>query len=144
LTYYLPSGWKTVQSSNRLFEVGYDPITTRTDVNSYVQDGISLFKQNFTNAAYFTVRLIPYSGGSRHQFLYNQLGEKPVKEDLMENYHETEYLYNGKSCLFLIGISISQFPTTWGMCDAGSGKAFLITSFDNENYEQPLQTVKFL
>lgn len=142
LTYFLPSGWKTVQSSNRSFEVGYDPDTTRADVNSYVQDGISLFKENFTNAAYFTVRLMSYSGGSRHQFLYNYLGEKPAKEDLMPNYHEAEYLYDGKSCLFLVGISISQFPTTFGMCGAGGGKAFLITSFDNENYEEPLRTIK--
>lgn len=144
LTYNLPIGWKTVQSSSLSFEVGYDPATTRADVNSYVQDGISLFKENFTNAAYFTVRLMSYSGGSRHQFLYNYLGEKPVKEDLMPNYHETEYLYDGKSCLFLVGISISQFPTTFGMCDAGGGKAFLITSFDNENYEEPLRTIKSL
>ena len=67
-----------------------------------------------------------------------------MKEDLLPSYHEQEYTYTGRSCLFLIGITISQFPTTWGMCDAGGGKAFLITSYDDGDFEKTAQTIRLL
>ena len=92
-----------------------------------------------------SVHLKNYDGGSRHQFIYKftSNNQPPQKQDLGSDYNEKEYLYNNKSCLFLRGIYTSQFPNIWGMCDAGNGKAFLITSYVPD-YETTLQTIRLL
>lgn len=143
LNYNLPSDWKTAQDKLGMFEIGYDPSISKVS-EPMVDNAVSLFRTDRILGSFISVRLLRYDGGSRHEFLYAQIGEKPVKEDLLPSYHEKEYTYNGKSCLFLIGITISQYPTTWGMCDAGSGKAFLITSYDDGDYEKTVQTIRLL
>jgi len=143
LKYNLQSDWKTVQDKTGALEVGYDPSISKVSEPA-VENSISIYKTNRILGSFMTVRLLPYDGGSRHEFLYVQIGEKPVKEDLLPSYHEQEYTYTGRSCLFLIGITISQFPTTWGMCDAGGGKAFLITSYDDGDFEKTAQTIRLL
>lgn len=146
LTYRLPSGWKTAQDKEGNFEVGYNPINTIT--GDSIINGVSLWKlrpdPKLGYMSFFAVRLLPHKGGSRHQFLYDQMGEKPRKQDLLPHYQEIEYLYNSKSCLFLVGIGISQWPTTWGMCAAGNGQSFLITSYDDVNFVETVQTIKKL
>jgi hypothetical protein len=148
LNYSVPSGWKTVQDSTGSFTVSYNPTTSKVDTNN--TGGIFFLRQrpdpSLGNFGCETVNLYTYDGGSRHQFIYKYLGETPTKESLFIDYKETEYLYNGKSCLVLNGISISQFNSVWGMCDTGNGKAFLFTSCDrdNTNYEKVMQTIQVL
>lgn len=143
LTYYLPTGWRTVQDKTGSFEIGYDPSISKVS-EPIEENTVSIYRTDRILGSFITVRLLPYSGESRHQFLYAQIGEKPVKEDLLPTYHELEYSYNGKSCLFLVGIAISQYPTTWGMCDAGNKKAFLVTSYDDNVYEKFVQTIRLM
>lgn len=142
--YKLPDGWKTVQDETGSFEVGYDPNATTTSL-TYSPDAISIFIKGNIGGAAMSVHLKNYDGGSRHQFIYKFTNDNqpPQKQDLGSDYNEKEYLYNNKSCLFLRGIYTSQFPNVWGMCDAGSGKAFLITSYVPE-YETTLQTIRLL
>lgn len=143
LKYSLPTGWKTIENSSGKFEVGYDPSTMKTEP---LDSAVYLSKPKTTPGTwqFMMVKLLPYSGGSRHQFIYDGLGEKPQAQDLGPNYREVEYLYNNRSCLFLLGISISQYPQTWGMCDAGGGEAFLIWSYSETAYEEVVQTIRQL
>lgn len=143
LTYYLPTGWRTVQDKTGSFEIGYDPSISKVS-EPIEENTVSIYRTDRILGSFITARLLPYSGESRHQFLYAQIGEKPVNEDLLPTYHESEYSYNGKSCLFLVGIAISQYPTTWGMCDAGNKKAFLVTSYDDNVYEKFVQTIRLM
>src|SRR3972149_4307660 len=141
LKYTLPDGWQTVQDLSGQFEIGYDPETMKSDPKDSL---IYLEKPKTTPGTwqFVGVELRPYSDGSRHQFIYDRLGEKPQAQDLTPSYHEVEYRYNNRSCLFLIGISISQYPQTWGMCDAGGGQALIIWSYDDKAYEQVVQTIR--
>lgn len=148
LYYSVPNGWKTVQDATGSFSISYDPTKSKLDTNN--SSGIVLLRQRPDPSLGFmsceTLNLYPYDGGSRHQFIYKYLGEIPTKTSLFANYKEIEYVYNGKSCLLLNGISISQYNTVWGMCDTGNGKAFLFTSCDRDpvNDEKILQTVQVL
>jgi hypothetical protein len=148
LYYSVPTGWKTVQDSTDTFAISFDPVTSKVDANN--TNGLLLLRQRPNpSLGYYgceSVNLYPYDGGSRHLFINKYLGETPTKSELFSDYKETEYLYNGKSCLVLNGISISQFNGVWGMCDTGSGKAFLFTSCDRDsaNYEKVLQTIQLV
>jgi len=146
LSYNVPAGWQTVRDVTGAFEVGFNPADTKSETLS--ERSIYLYKlrpdPKYGYASFMSVRLLPYNGGSRHQFIYSQIGEKPRPDDLTPQYKEVEYVYNNHSCLFLVGISISQFPTVWGMCDAGNHQAFLITSYDPENFETTVSTIKVL
>lgn len=146
LTYNLPSGWKTIQDPTETFEVGYDPANTK-DSGDKSFAGILLLKMRPTPAdgyaSSFSVSLKAYDGGARHQFIYKNVGQTPVKSDYMPGYNEKEYTYNNHSCLFLNGISISMYAINWGMCDVGNNQAFLIMAY-SDDYLTTLQTIKKL
>ena len=144
LTYSLPAGWKTIQDPTATFEIGYDPINTK-DSDDKTFSGTMLLKMTtpvIGYSSFFSVSLKSYNGGSRHQFIYDSMGETPTKGDLYPDYEEKECLLDGKNCLILNGISISQDPLVWGMCDAGNGQAFLITSYWRQDYQTTLRTLK--
>lgn len=145
LKYNLPQGWSAVKYYDNTFEIGYDPSFYETKVSDARNDKNSLWivKKNsmtpYSNSFIFS--LLPYDGGSRHKFIYNQIGETPTGGDLYRDYKELEYNISGKSCLILDGISISQYPVVWAMCAVGD-KAILMTTFDRNNYLSILQTLK--
>ena len=145
LKYNLPQGWSTVRYYNNAFELGYDPSTYETKVDDIRNDKNSLWvvKKDSTTpySNSFIFSLLSYDGGSRHKFIYNQIGETPTKDDLFKDYKELEYNISGKSCLVLDGITISQYPVVWAMCAVGD-KAVLMTTFDRNNYLSILQTLK--
>ena len=145
LVYFLPSGWQKVNYEQNTFQIGYDPNTMKTEQGV---NGITIYKlrpdPKYGYMSYAFVGLYSYGGGSRHQFIYDKVGQTPQKQNYLPHYKEYEYTYNGKSCLFLAGIGISQINKTWGMCDAGNGKAFLITSIDDTNFQEIVQTIKLL
>ena len=136
-----------MQDKSGFFEVGYDPYTMK-DGGSVSQSVTILRMRPDPLMGYyenFSVRLLPYSGESRHQFIYNSIQATPTKQDYLPDYKEVEYLYNGKSCLFLEGIGVSQIPSTWGMCDVGNNQAFLITTWTSgQELETIMQTVRLL
>lgn len=148
LIYTLPTGWTKISDPTSRFEAAYDP--TNTKLLEAGVEGLNLTKKQLNDngigyKSFISIRLYPYDGGSRHQFIYKYMSnsQPPQKQDLGSDYTEKEYLFNNKSCLFLRGIYTSQMPTVWGMCDAGGGSAFLITSYDPD-YETTVQTIRLL
>ena len=142
ITYNLPSGWKSASNVNKNFEVGYDP--NQYDAKAS-ESTVELIRKNLSDyprysANYVTFILKPYDNGSRHNFIEQQLGEKLSPVNKAANYSESEYLIQGKSCLVLDGISISQFPTNWGMCVVSPKQALLFTASSKET----LSTLRFL
>lgn len=142
LYYQLPSGWKTIRDETGAFEIGYDSEKTTTSL-TYGPGAISIFINGTVGGAAMAVYLKDYDGGSRHAFIFTQMGIPPTKGDAPEKYKEVEYVYNGKSCLFLENLYYSQSPTIWGMCDVGNGKAILMTA-SIPDYKTTLQTVNII
>lgn len=144
LTYSSQNGWVTSTDSSNTFQLSYDPTKLRT---CYPEQGGIFLCAEF--GSYLHARVLPYDGGSRHQFIYsniNIMGGAPKRGDLMPDYHEQEYSLDGKSCLFLNGISFSQYPSVWGMCVIDSKLALLITPYDRSEsaYEAILKSFVLL
>jgi len=135
LTYNLPSGWRTVQEDSKTFEIGYDPRIY--SVSTTNNNSILLAKVG----THYSVSLLPYNGGSRHQFIYDKLAIKDPNQDKMPTYHEKEYIYNGWSCLVLYGLALSASGDIHGMCAVDSSHAFLLESIPDE---QIIRTIKLL
>jgi hypothetical protein len=140
LKYVLPSGWKTIGDTVQTLELGYDS-------NSFVaiahDKNITLGYKDHPGS--FGVSLFPYDGGSRHQFIYKQLGMTDPKKDQMSGYHEKNYVYNGWSCLVLYGLAYSASGTTWGMCAVSATQALFISGPAGESGTEALiQTVRML
>jgi len=141
INYSVPTSWTTTTDSSNTFQLSYDAVKLKTCYPD--QKGISLCAQY---GSYFSATILPYDGGSRHQFIYkNGLGT-PKKDELLSDYYEQEYNFDGKSCLFLNGINISQYPTVWGMCVVDNTRAVLFTSHDpvESAYEAILKTFKII
>ena len=151
LIYSLPTDWLTVKDTTNMLEVGYD--VNRYEAISqdkriellgkWAVQGSDQKRLGGNNYFYFS----SYQGGSRHNELYKILGENPTSTgSTMPGYSEREYSYNGWSCLFLNGISISQYPVTWGYCPISSTQA-LVVGFDTPNWseiEKQLSTVRVI
>ena len=141
LAYSLPSSWKVSQDSSGTLQIGYNPeLLVFHPVNAGV---------NFTyvaNPGSFGISIRPYDGGSRHQFIYNQLNETNPQADQTKDYHEKQYVYNGWSCLVFYGLTYSAGGTTWGMCAISSTQAlfFGASGADEQSTEQAIQTIKLL
>ncbi len=135
LTYNLPSGWQLVQDDSITFEVGYNPAIWR--VSSTNNSSITIG----TTGTHYSVSLLPYNGGSRHQFIYDTMHITNPSENRTSGYHEANYTYNGWSCLVLYNFAFSASGTTWGMCAVDNTHAFF---FDSIQDEQIIRTVKLL
>lgn len=141
LSYSVPTGWATSTDTTNTFQFSYD--ATKLKPCYLDQKGISLCEQygNFMSSS-----ILPYDNGSRHQFIYNNGLGTPRKDELFSDYREQEYDLDGKTCLFLNGIAISQYHTVWGMCVIDETRAMLFTSGDRaeEAYEEILKTFKLI
>ncbi len=144
LNYLLPTGWKTVQDKTGTFEIGYNPETDLIFGPSSINNlNVGLTKVGQYGGSSYNLTIKPYDGGSRHNFI---LGPSGIQEqDKMADYHEKNYTYNGWSCLVLYGISISQWPSTQGMCAIDSKQAFAFGMWKDEAAtKQIIQTIKLL
>lgn len=152
LTYFLPSGWKTVQDTSGTFEVGYDPsmsqLFTGANGNSVSNLSVSVtlggtWQNNpVKKVGYnFSIAVKPYDGGSRHNFI---LGTS--QWDKSADYHEKDYSYNGWNCLVLYGTFISQSDTNWGMCIIDTKRAFAFSAgtWTDQMMEQLISTIRLL
>jgi|GEM_PF-5319331 len=143
IIYLLPQGWLSVRDNSQLFEVGYNPMTQdiqMSTTNIIIKDKLKI-GENFSNEASYMI--VNYDGGSRHTLLSSYFGGKITDQDKFADYSEIEYLINGKNCLFLNGISYSQFPLVWGLCPVSTTKGLLITTDDRANFVKSLSTLKF-
>lgn len=134
-SYALPTGWQTKTDTTERLEVGYD--ASRYDMSSQ-ENRIDLagkwvtengqMKRLGWNKQFF---ITSYSGGSRHAELYKILGVT-AQDDTWKApkyFGEREYSYNGWNCLFINGVSISQYPVAWGYCPISATEA-LVLAFD--------------
>lgn len=146
LAYALPQDWTSFRDRTGKIEVGYDS-RNNTAVSYTLGTGVSISgKFGVISSA----GIDQYDGGSRHSNLYKRIGLTP--EELRTNlwkhpeFHEEEYLYNGWSCLILIGVDISQYPQVWGICPLNSQSALYFNTWglDNGPIERFLQTIKVL
>lgn len=139
--YSVPNGWVTSTDTTNSFQLSHDATKLKTCYPD--QKGISLCAQY---GSYISSSILPYDGGSRHQFIYNNGLDTPRKDELWSDYREQEYDLDGKSCLFLNGITISQYPAVWGMCAIDNSRAVLFTSYDRAEsaYEAILKTFKVI
>jgi hypothetical protein len=147
IKYVLPSGWKTVTHPSGLFSVGYNPSTQYIETDD---QSISLIYKNTLNNPYYSpyastqkFNILPYDNGSRHKFIETQLGESLNSGNKWPGYYKSEFYIDGKNCLVLNGVSISQFYTVWGMCAINSKQALLFTSFNYANLSQHLSSLSF-
>ena len=147
IDYSLPQGWLSVRDNSQLFEVGYNPATQDIKMD---KQSISVIYINLNNNPYYSpyastqlFQVLPYNNGSRHAFIEKQLGESINSGNKSPGYYESEMNIDGKSCLVLNGISISQFYTVWGMCAINTKQALLFTSFNYADLSQHLGSLKF-
>lgn len=150
IAYNLPTGWQTAKNQNQDFEVGFNPQTMRINpIASSTQVWIEVQRpqplQGYTTYAIISLR--PYDGGSRHNFIYQQLGytAQTALRERTSYYNEVSYTYNNWSCLILFGLGFSAQGTTWGMCPTNSTQALFIqgpsTQLETEEF---IKTIKWL
>lgn len=141
IRYKLPAGWKSVQSTDRLFEIGYHPeLFSPTSQYSEIQ------LTSNTCCKSFSLRLWSYTDESPHQFIYSKLnvvGSETLGKT--ESTFERSYLFGGRQALFIYNILFFK-TTAVGMLDAGGGYAFLITAahIDPEDIELFLGSIRLV
>jgi hypothetical protein len=143
LTYSLPSGWKTIQSPENAYEIGYDPELEEPSTSP--ETGNFLFLKLLTGpkSVHSVFKLTDYNGGSRHLYLQEHMDGPLYEGDKLPDFQEVEYLIQGKKCLVYDGYAISMSPHVWGMCPITPQKA-LFFNLDRLNYLAHLKTIKFL
>jgi len=143
LTYSLPTGWTTLQDKTGTLEIAYDSKKATLFGNDSLGNLSINLGQKSGYGQYFSAFIKPYDGGSRHKFI---LGNEVLKDqDKMPDYHEKTYSYNGWNCLVLYGISLSQWPSTEGMCAISSTQAIGFNTWqDDTGTEQIIKTIRLL
>lgn len=142
ISYGLPTGWQTKTDKEGRFEVGFDADRydasndaanddNRIDLSGkWVSENGQMKRLGWNKQFYIT----SYVGGSRHDEVYKILGENPSSTgSTTKDYSEREYSYNGWNCLFINGVSISQYPVAWGYCPISSTEA-LVLAFDSYDW----------
>lgn len=149
LSYSLPKGWVTVADKTGYIELGYDPniqeIITTKDL--YIDIGGKWISANpARRVGYpFSVLIEDYAG-SRHQFLYKEMGVEANSTNWKSpDFSEEEFRYNNWPCLIFYGIGVSQFPSNMGVCPINNNQ---VISFgvggDKETARRSIQTIRLL
>lgn len=137
LNYTLPSGWKTLNSSNNSFQVGYDPILYEGEQTAVFEDNVNIerSKQCCFN---FYVNIKPYNGGSRHAFIGTNYDKTPQT-------YEKNYTINGRGGLVIYNILASS-QSALAMLDIDGKRAFFIAFYggDEAYIEKVLASLKVL
>lgn len=118
LSYTIPSSWQTTSDQSNSFQVSYDPNTYK--VLPY-DSRIDLSSNTCCSSIF--IKLLPYDGGSRHQFISTNIvgvENKPTTQEI-------NYQINSKPGLFLYDIDYSGTNSV-GMIVANSNQAWLIES----------------
>ncbi|MDO8657274.1 MAG: hypothetical protein Q7K55_00935 [Candidatus Levybacteria bacterium] len=135
LAHQLPSNWQTIKDISGKFEVGYDP--SQYTVNA-LQSRIDLNSKQCCASIF--VKLLPYDGASRHQFISKNTGALKLPNTI-----EKEYLVSGKTALFQYNVDYSSVVTV-GMVVANNSEAWLIESTTSNQavIEQFISTLKLI
>lgn len=134
IIYSLPAGWSTIKEQSGVLEVGYNPDLYNASV---FNSRIDLNCKNSTNCGSHFIKVLSYNGGSRHQFIYDNLSA--VKTSTT---YEKSYLINNKSALMIYNLDISG-SSAGGMIIIDNKTAILIESQASQKaIEQLLQTVR--
>lgn len=136
LTYNLPSGWQTIEDSEKKFQIGFNP--RDFTALSYPKRIDLIYKQCCFR---FSIRIEPYDGGSKHNFLKQFFEGYMVTPNTLEK----NYLVNGKVGLVLYNIEYSS-TIIIGMLNIDGENAFLFSSTggNQKEIEQILSTIKLL
>ncbi len=138
MIYHLPDGWKTASDSSGSFEVGYDPNSNVPSSNNWeVEMG-----QKGPLTMHHYISLKPYDGGSRHNFIYKQLNVTDPEQNKIPGYYESDFVYNGWSCLVLHGFGFSASGDIQGMCAIDSTRAFFFVSIPSEDVVRTVRLLK--
>jgi len=149
IKYLLPQGFQTVNDNSQIFQLGYN--STEYDAKSDSKS-ISIIRKDLNTdpkhfyspySNTFNFMVLAYNNDSRHKFIENYLGESLNSGNKLPNYSESEFVIAGKNCLILNGISISQYPTVWGVCPISTSHALLFNGFDFNTLKFILATLKF-
>ena len=136
LNYALPSGWKTLNSSNNSFQVGYDPNLYDGEQTAVSVDNVNLERDKVC-CSNFYVNIKPYNGGSRHSFLGTY--------DKTPQTYEKDYYVNGRNGLVIYNI-VSSSASAIGMVNIDGKRAFYLTFYgsDQAYIEKVLASLKVL
>ncbi len=147
IKYSLPNGWDIYVHPTGLFSIGYNP--TSQSPRLYDDDNLWITTKNLNNSKYYSphdsslfFRVASYNGGSRHSFLEKMIGG-PIGYNKLDSYYEENYTIDGKSCLIVHGVQISQGPTIHGMCAISSQKALFFSTYNYADISRHLETLKF-
>jgi len=147
IKYFLPDGWDTYVHPTGLFSVGYNP--TSQSPMLYDDDNLWITTKNLNSNKYYSpysssifLRVASYNGGSRHSFIEKMIGG-PIGYNKLDSYYEENYSIDGKNCLVVHGVQISQGPTVHGMCAINSQKALFFSTYNYGDISRHLETLKF-
>lgn len=151
LSYSLPKGWVTITDKTGYIEIGYDPniqeVITTKDLYIDIGGKWIAYSNPSRRLGYpFSLIIRDYTGGSRHQFLYKEMG---VEENSTiwksPNFSEEEFQYNNWPCLIFYGTDVSQFPSNIGVCPINNNQViFFAVGGDKEATKQSIQTIRLL
>lgn len=139
LTRTVPQGWIYAISSDGIFELAYDP-----QIYEHQSSAGKVLLNKKSGGAPFSISVIPYDSGSRHQFIYKSYQLSGLNQIKTESTYEKNYIYNNRSGLGIYNIDLSA-TTTIGMLDIDGKKAYLFGSdTDASTTEAIISTLKIL
>jgi hypothetical protein len=132
----LPSGWKTINSANNSFQVGYDPNLYEGEQTASFADSINI-ERSKECCFNFNINIKPYNGGSRHSFIGNY--------DKTPQTYEKDYYIKGRNGLVIYNI-ISSSASAIGMVNIDGKRAFYLTFYgsDQAYIEKVLASLRVL
>lgn len=138
LNYFLPSGWETVKSPDKSFEIGYS--LNNADKHQYYElDGPEdyIWIMDKKESRYLMVALTDSPKELSIDTIMNQNYKKS------DNYIEKRYDYMGHECLVEYHLNVVQDVSTYGMCKFENGKTvFFASVMDPNEMEKTIQTIK--
>lgn len=150
LNYSLPKGWTTITDKTGYIEVGYDPniqeVITTKDLYIDIGGKWIAYSNPSRRVGYpFSVLIEDYTG-SRHQFLYKEMGVETNSTNWKgPDFSEEEFQYNNWSCLIFYGIDVSAFPSNIGICPIKNNQVIsFAVGGDKETAKRSIQTIRLL
>ncbi len=137
LPYKLPEGWLLIGDKDNIVTIGHDP---NTHTASSQENRIDLNAKKCCSS-YF-LKILPYDGGSRHEFIRSNIGAKSLDALKTSNSSEKDYRISGNNGLFLYNYDLSG-SCSIGMVILSSSSAVLIEtqSCNIDDIEKHLSTI---
>lgn len=137
----LPEGWQRIESGDGSFDIGFAPETMQTNVSAAKLTLTG--KQGDLN---FTMELLPYDGGGRHEFILRKMKVIDITGLGSDaNTHEQIYDIGERRALIIYGVDYNGV-TVIGMLQKDEVNAFLIqaSGMTQNQIEEILYTIRIL